>query len=89
MATDMRPLGRGTIVLLAVVLTATIFFGWVGVTYNSLVARQTSVQAQWAQVENQYQRKIDLIPSLVATVSQYREFEASTLENIPAPDPVA
>ncbi len=63
------------IALVGAVLTAVIVLSWVGLTYNSLVARQTSVQAQWAQVENQYQRKIDLIPTLATTVSQYQQFE--------------
>ncbi len=73
---------RTRIVLLGAVLTAVIVLSWVGLTYNSLVARQTSVQVQWAQVENLYQGKIDLIPTLVATVSQYEQFESSTVQNI-------
>ena len=80
----MRHLNRGIIVVIAVVLIAVVLLGWIGLTYNSLVARQTSVQAQWAQVENQYQRKIGLIPNLVATVSQYQQFESGTLQNITA-----
>ena len=73
---------RTTIVLVVALIVAIVFLGWIGLTYNSLVAKQTSVQAQWAQVENQYQRKIDLIPNLVATVSQYQGFESSLLQNI-------
>ncbi|MCI4371247.1 MAG: LemA family protein [Thermoplasmata archaeon] len=59
-----------------------VFFAWVVASYNSLVVKNQAVTAQWAQVENQYQRKIDLIPALVSTVSQYQQFERSTLENI-------
>jgi len=75
---------RLLIVLAVVVAAVLIFVGWMVLAYNGLVAKQQNVSAQWAQVENQYQRKIDLIPNLVATVSQYQQFERSTLENITA-----
>jgi len=52
------------------------------VTYNGLVTAEQNVDAQWAQVENEYQRKIDLIPNLVNITSEYTQFEKSTLENI-------
>lgn len=57
---------------------------WIVLAYNSLVAAEQKVEAQWAQVENQYQRKIDLIPNLINVTSQYTQFERSTLENITA-----
>jgi LemA protein len=47
-------------------------------TYNSLVALDQAVQAQWGQVENVYQRRADLIPNLVATVKGVANFEKST-----------
>ena len=50
--------------------------------YNNLVKLEEDVDSDWAQVENQYQRKIDLIPTLVTTVEDYQEFEESTLTNI-------
>jgi len=50
--------------------------------YNNLVKLEEDVDSDWAQVENQYQRKIDLIPTLVSTVEAYQEFEESTLTNI-------
>ncbi len=49
------------------------------VAYNSLVNRSQAVDAQWAQVQNVYQRRADLIPNLVATVSGAANFEKSTL----------
>ncbi len=52
------------------------------VTYNGLVNAEQNVDAQWAQVENEYQRKIDLIPNLVNITNEYTQFEKSTLENI-------
>lgn len=50
--------------------------------YNSLVEKQQKVDQSWAQVENQYQRRADLIPNLVNTVKGYSEHESSTLEAV-------
>src|SRR5512135_3129717 len=47
-------------------------------TYNSLVTLDQSVQAQWAQVENVYQRRADLVPNLVETVKGAAAFEKET-----------
>ena len=46
--------------------------------YNRLVTLDQAVQAQWGQVENVYQRRMDLIPNLVATVKGAAKFEKST-----------
>jgi LemA protein len=51
-------------------------------SYNSLVGLGQAVDAQWAQVENAYQRRADLIPNLVATVAGAANFEKSTLEAV-------
>lgn len=53
-------------------------------TYNGLVNRSQAVDAQWAQVQNVYQRRADLIPNLVATVSGAANFEKSTLTEVTA-----
>ncbi len=50
--------------------------------YNSLVEKQQNVDQQWAEVENQYQRRADLIPNLVNTVKGYAAHESATLENV-------
>lgn len=50
--------------------------------YNRLVDLQESVQSQWGQVENVYQRRADLIPNLVATVRGSAEFEQETLQQV-------
>ena len=50
--------------------------------YNSLVEEQQSVDQAWAEVENQYQRRADLIPNLVNTVKGYATHESTTLENV-------
>jgi len=51
-------------------------------TYNRLVTLGQEVDKQWSQVENQYQRRLDLIPNLVATVQGAATFEKSTLEAV-------
>ncbi len=51
-------------------------------TYNGLVGRQQGVNAAWAQVLNQYQRRSDLVPNLVKTVEGSASFEKSTLETV-------
>lgn len=51
-------------------------------SYNSIVEAEEQVNAQWAKVENQYQRRADLIPNLVSTVKGYASHEASTLEAV-------
>lgn len=53
-----------------------------GCGYNRLVGLQQQVDAQWAQVQNVYQRRADLIPNLVSTVSGAANFEKSTLTEI-------
>jgi LemA protein len=62
----------------AIVLIALLIGGWFLSTYNGLVTAQEGVDAGWAQVESQYQRRADLIPNLVATVKGF----AAQEENI-------
>ncbi|MBD5283371.1 MAG: LemA family protein [Bacteroides sp.] len=50
--------------------------------YNSLVEKQQNVDQTWAQVQNQYQRRADLIPNLVNTVKGYSTHESQTLEKV-------
>jgi LemA protein len=65
--------------LLGGIVAVAIIVGLFGVgTYNSLVALDQGVQAQWAQVENVYQRRADLIPNLVETVKGAAAFETDT-----------
>jgi LemA protein len=56
------------IVLGVVVLIVLIFGGLMLSSYNTLVTKQQNVKAQWSMVENQMQRRADLIPNIVATV---------------------
>jgi LemA protein len=63
----------GILVLLAVAVMS---------GYNGLVSTQEAVSTQWAQVQNVYQRRADLIPNLVKTVEGAANFEKSTLTEI-------
>jgi len=51
-------------------------------TYNTLVNKEEIVKKQWAEVQNTYQRRMDLVPSLVNVVKGVSDFEQSTLEKI-------
>jgi len=66
----------------ALVLILLIGGGWYVGVRNHLVELDQQVQAQWAQVENDYQRRFDLIPNLVRTVQGAANFEKSTLEAV-------
>jgi len=77
----MRNLGAlGCVGAIVLVLIVGLIWG-VGVR-NNLVELDQQVQAQWAQVENDYQRRYDLIPNLVRTVQGAANFEKSTLEAV-------
>ena len=69
--------GLKTIIIIAII--AVVIYLWFKSGYNAMVEKQETVQAQWAQVENVYQRRADLIPNLVATVKGYAEHEQGTL----------
>ena len=64
---------------MAVVGIVLILIMWGSSRYNSLVTKEEGVTAAWAQVENVYQRRADLIPNLVNTVKGYADFEKGTL----------
>lgn len=67
------------IVIGVVVLALIILVVWPTRMYNGLVTKDEAVTAQWAQVENVYQRKFDLIPNIVATVEEYAAHEKEVL----------
>ena len=66
----------------AIVLIVLIFGATIAGTYNSLVQLDQGVQSQWAQVENVYQRRADLIPNLVSTVKGYATHEQKVFDDI-------
>lgn len=66
-----------------IVLILAAIIGGCGITQqNQMAELRGDVDSQWSQVENQYQRRADLIPNLVETVKGYSEFEQETLTNI-------
>ncbi len=73
-----------SIILISVVAVIVIAFFWGMSSYNGLVTKQEDVISQWSNVENQYQRRSDLIPNLVSTVKGYATHESSTLEGVVA-----
>lgn len=68
--------------LLYIIVAIVAMSGLTSCNYNSLVEKQQTVDQAWAQVENQYQRRADLIPNLVATVKGYATHESETLEKV-------
>ena len=80
----MKKLLVAVAVLLVLGVLALILVAIAGGSYNRLVRLSQAVDSQWAQVQNVYQRRADLIPNLVATVSGAANFEKSTLTEITA-----
>src|SRR5437667_10101446 len=79
----MNKFAMGCGVLLAILLFIVVIAALaLGGSYNRLVRSQQTVDQSWAQVQNVYQRRADLIPNLVATVSGAANFEKSTLVEI-------
>src|SRR5215218_6467964 len=74
----MKPLNR-YLALVAVIALATSLSGC---SYNRFVSEEESVKAQWAQVQNQLQRRNDLIPNLVETVKGYASHESQVFQDI-------
>lgn len=70
------------IVVGVLVVLGFIGYGWVTGTYNNFVKLEQQVESQWAQVENVYQRRADLVPNLVATVKGYAAHERGTFEAV-------
>jgi len=73
---------KSTMVLLVIGLIVVLLAGSVVARYNSLVVMETNVESRWAQVENQLQRRADLIPNLVATVKGYAAHEEQVFTEI-------
>jgi len=74
---------RNLIIIIGVILVLVLLLVFPAIsTYNGLVSREEAVTSQWAQVENVYQRRADLIPNLVETVKGYANFEKQTLTDV-------
>ncbi len=73
---------KGTMILLGIVgLVVLLIFWGIGV-YNNLITLDQGVQSAWSQVENQYQRRADLIPNLVSTVKGFAAQEERVLTGV-------
>jgi LemA protein len=70
-------IGCGVVALILLVIVVAVV-GWGVGVYNGLVRRQVAVDTAWSQVQNVYQRRMDLIPNLVETVKGAANFEKST-----------
>jgi len=68
----------GNIVLLILVAIA----GYLVIIYNKFVSLRAGIDASWSDIDVQLKRRYDLIPALVDTVKGYKNYEASTLENV-------
>lgn len=68
--------------IVAVVVVVLAIAGWFGGTYNSFVTKSQAIDAQWGQVETQYQRRFDLIPNLVNSVKGLMTQEKTVFDNI-------
>ncbi len=73
---------KALIAVIVVVVVLLIIVGKGISTYNNIIALEEGVKTQWAQVENTYQRRFDLIPNLVNTVQGEANFEKSTLTEV-------
>ena len=74
---------RSGIITIAVICAVVLaLFVWCKNSYNNMVTSEEGVSAAWAQVENVYQRRADLIPNLIATVKGYAEHESATLQGV-------
>ena len=72
---------KATSIIVILAVLAAIVLWFVG-KYNAMVTAEENVETSWAQVENQYQRRSDLIPNLVATVKGYAEHESQVFESV-------
>ena len=73
---------KGYIVLIVIAVVVLSIFFWFKGAYNGMVNMREAVSAQWSNVENQYQRRLDLIPNLVNTVKGYASHEENTLTEV-------
>lgn len=70
------------LILIGIVALLILIVGWLMSGYNDMVKLDENVNREWSQVENQYQRRLDLIPNLVNVVKGYASHEKETLEGV-------
>jgi len=74
--------GQKTLIIVGAVLLVAVF--WVAGSYNGLVRADETVDEKWANVQTAYQRRIDLIPNLIATVQASADFETNLQTQVTA-----
>ena len=75
-------MGTGTIILIIVGVVVLLLIFYVISVYNKLVNMRNKVRDQWAQIDVQLKRRVDLIPNLVETVKGYAKHEKETLDEV-------
>lgn len=75
-------ISKGLIALIVIIVIIIGLYGMVKGNYNRMVLAEEGVNEKWSQVENVYQRRLDLIPNLVATVKGYAEHEQETFQAV-------
>ena len=78
----MKKISKGLIAIIVLLVCVFAAFSWYKNTYNSLVSMDEEVSASWAEVQNQYQRRLDLIPNLVSTVKGYAKHESDVFTQV-------
>jgi LemA protein len=75
--------GMKVLITVAIILVVVVAgFKFFAGTYNTMVEMEEGVLSQWAQVENQYQRRLDLVPNLVATVKGFASHESEVFTQV-------
>ncbi len=72
-------MNKKLLILLAILALLILYFT---VTYNSIIKKEEKVKQDWSEMQNNYQRRLDLIPNLVSVVKGVSEFEKSVLQKI-------
>src|SRR5882757_1273690 len=75
-------INRRNRVWLVIISILVILSIYIGVTYNRLVKQDENVKLNWGNLQNSYQRRLDLTPNLVAAVKASSEYEKQTLEQL-------
>ena len=78
----MKKIPKWLVVLIIFAVCVIALFSCYKNTYNSLVYMEENVSGQWAEVQNQYQRRMDLIPNLVSTVKGYASHESEVFKQV-------
>jgi len=73
---------KSTKIVVGIVIVFVLLLVWVISSYNGLVAKNETVETAWSQIDNQLQRRNDLIPNLVATVKQYAAHESEVFAQV-------